>query len=261
MIEHRNPVTTEQAAQAVAPARDRRLGDAEEQLRYLVGEAGAADRRQRRDDLHQRLAGAAGFRHRDEARRSERQTRQHPRIGVGIEIVHEVQARAVAQCAEPRHPAAGELRHRLAAEARPAGAEKDDVSGTGHQPLRRALDGCDIIGLFWEPQQRQLAVRMARPDPCQRTGTARQRIGIGRGRHAAAADTLLTGIVDGLRDRREQDSHGLALKPASRQPPLAGVTGGRPTTVTSMPPSSSRLATRFTSAMVTASTRLLRLSM
>jgi hypothetical protein len=41
---------------------------------------------------------------------------------------------------------------------------------------------------------------------------------------------------------------------------LAAVTGGRPTTVINMPPSSSRLATRFTSAIVTASTRLLRLS-
>src|SRR5215475_4637904 len=45
------------------------------------------------------------------------------------------------------------------------------------------------------------------------------------------------------------------------QPPLAGAGCGLPTTVTSMLPSSRRLATRLTSAKVTALTRSLRLSM
>jgi hypothetical protein len=105
VIEHGDAVAGEKIAQAVAPARDRGLGDAEEDFGRLCGKAGGAHRRQGRDGLHQRLAGAAGFRYRDEARRGERQPCQQRRIGVGIEIVHEVQARAVAQSAEPRHPA------------------------------------------------------------------------------------------------------------------------------------------------------------
>ena len=127
VIEHGDAMAGEKIAQAIAPAGDRRLGDAEEDFWRLCGKAGGAYRRQGRDGLHQRLAGAAGFRYRDETRRGERQPRQHRRVGVGIEIVHEVQARAVAQSAEPRHPATGELRHRLATEARSAGTEKDDV--------------------------------------------------------------------------------------------------------------------------------------
>ena len=83
---------------------------------------------ERRDRLHQRLAGAARFRHRDEARRGERQAREQRGVGPGVEIVHEMQARAGAQRADAGDAAAGELRHRLAAEARSAGAEKDDVA-------------------------------------------------------------------------------------------------------------------------------------
>ena len=216
------PWCGEKIAQAIAPARDRGLGDAEEDFGRLCGKAGGAHRRQGRDGLHQRLAGAAGFRYRDEARRGERQPCQQRRIGVGIEIVHEVQARAVAQSAEPRHPATGELRHRLAAEARSAGAEKDDVCGTGGEPFRGAQDAGEIVGLLREPQQRQLAVRVARPDPGQRIRAVRQGIGIGCRRHAVAADVLLAGIIDGL-----QDGHARPPRrgPVNRLSPAKAVAG------------------------------------
>ena len=57
--------------------------------------------------------------------------------GVGVEIVHEVQARTVAQRADARHAMAGKLRQRLAAEARSAGAENDDVGRARGEPARR----------------------------------------------------------------------------------------------------------------------------
>jgi hypothetical protein len=114
-----------------------------------------------------------------------------------------VQARAVTQCAETRHSATGELRHGLAADARPAGAEKDDVFGTVDQPLRGVPDGGEIIGFLGQPQQRQRTVRMARPDPGQRIYAARQGVGKGRRGHTVAADMLLAGIIDRL-----QDGHG-----------------------------------------------------
>jgi hypothetical protein len=56
------------------------------------------------------------------------------------------------------------------------------------------------------------------------------------------------------------DSKPDRAAPPRRQPPLAGAGWGRPTTVISMPASSRRFATRFTSARVTASMRPLRRS-
>ncbi len=98
---------------------------------------GVAHGRQRGDGLHQRLAGAAGFRDRDEARGRERQACEQRAVGVGIEIVHEMQARPLAQQPDARHAVAGELRQRLAAEARPAGAEDHDVARAVGQAARR----------------------------------------------------------------------------------------------------------------------------
>ena len=89
----------------------------------------AFTRGERGGGLHQRLAGAAGLGDRDEARGRERQPLQQRAVGVGIEIVHEMQARAVAQRADALDGVAGELRQRLPAEARSAGAEDDHVGG------------------------------------------------------------------------------------------------------------------------------------
>ena len=55
-----------------------------------------------------------------------------------IEIVHEMDARRLAQRRRRPGRVAGKLRQRLAAEARAAGAEKHDVGRAGRdEPLRR----------------------------------------------------------------------------------------------------------------------------
>ena len=59
--------------------------------------------------------------------------------GVGIEIVHEMQARAARNAPTPGNAVAGELRERLAAEARSAGAEHDDVGGAGRAAASAAV--------------------------------------------------------------------------------------------------------------------------
>ena len=71
----------------------------------------------RGDGLHQRFAGAAGFRHRDEAAGPERQPVEQRAVAVGVEVVHEMDARRIAQGAHARHGVAGKLRQGLAAEA------------------------------------------------------------------------------------------------------------------------------------------------
>ena len=100
---------------------------------------GRLHRGERGGGLHQGLAGAAGFRDRDKARGRERQPLQQRAVGLGIEIVHEMQARAVAQRADARHRVAGKLRQRLAAEARSAGAEEHDVGRAVAQSRRAAV--------------------------------------------------------------------------------------------------------------------------
>jgi hypothetical protein len=85
-----------------------RLGDAEEMIVRI--ESSALHRVERGDGLHQRLAGAPGFRHCDKAAGLQRQALQQPAVAIGIEIVHEMDARRVAQGADPRHRMAGKLR-------------------------------------------------------------------------------------------------------------------------------------------------------
>ena len=76
--------------------------------------------------------------------------REQRGVGPGVEVVHEMQARAGAQRADAGDAAAGELRHRLAAEARSAGAEKDDVLGAGDEPLCGRFDAGEVVGLLRE---------------------------------------------------------------------------------------------------------------
>jgi hypothetical protein len=52
-----------------------------------------------------------------------------------------MQAGPGAQRAEARDAAAGELHQRLAAEARSAGAEKDDILRAGDEPLAASMPG------------------------------------------------------------------------------------------------------------------------
>ena len=68
----------------------------------------------------------------------QRQPFQQRAVAVGIEIVHEMDARRIAQGADAGHGVAGKLRQGLAAEARAAGAEKDHVGGAVAQQRRRS---------------------------------------------------------------------------------------------------------------------------
>ncbi len=68
MVENGDAVALEQRPQAVGLAGLRRLGDAEEQRRDLVLEAGVLDGGQRGDELRQSFGRAAGFGGDDEAR-------------------------------------------------------------------------------------------------------------------------------------------------------------------------------------------------
>ena len=94
MVHHRDVVRGEQRAQTIALAGLQRLGDAEKMLVRI--ELQGLHGIERRDGLHQRLAGAAGFRHRDKAAGLERQSLQQRGVALGIEIVHEMDARRIA---------------------------------------------------------------------------------------------------------------------------------------------------------------------
>ena len=140
--------------------------------------AGAADGVERGHRLHQRLAGAAGLRDRDEARRLQRQHVEQEAECVGIEIVHEMQARKAAQRADAGHVVAGELDQRLAAEARSAGAEDNDVGGVLRQPLGGVGDGCEVVLARRQPQQGKAAILVALAQLLERSFAALQHVGI-----------------------------------------------------------------------------------
>jgi hypothetical protein len=154
VVEQRDLVGAKQRPQTVRLFGRRGLAEAEEQIRDMRRKAGVLEGFERRDGLHQGLAGAAGFRDGDEARLRERQLRQHGAIGLRIEIVHEMQPRPLAQQAHARHRMARELSQRLAAEARSAGAENHDVAGALPQTGRGGLDGGDIAALGGHAQER-----------------------------------------------------------------------------------------------------------
>ena len=102
--------------------------------------------------------------------------------GRGIEIVHEMQARARAQGADARHAVAGELRQRLAAEARSAGAENDDVGRARRAAARAASRSPSRSScLAGSRSSGSVAVGVARAQPVERARRARQRV-IERGR-------------------------------------------------------------------------------
>jgi hypothetical protein len=87
-----------------------------------------------------------------------------------------------------------------------------------------------------------------RAQPVQRLAAAPQRVIERRGRDALGPDAFRARRLDRL-----NEGHPILDED---QPPSFEVTpSGRPTTVTSMPPPSRRLATRLASAKVTASIR------
>ncbi len=107
-----------------------------------------------------------------------------------------MQARPVAERAGAFDGVVGKLRERLSAEARSAGAENDDVGRVAGEPRAGGADGMDIVVPFRQPQQRQRAVGMPRPDPVERSRGALERIVQRGGVDAVGSDALLERAVD-----------------------------------------------------------------
>jgi hypothetical protein len=120
---------------------------------------------------------------------------------LGVEIVHEMQARGRAQRADPGHAMAGELRQRLPAKARPSGAEQHHVTRAVAQARRRFLDGCKIAGLRRQAQERQGAVAVARLEPVERGSGTHKRIVEGRGCDTFRAGAFGARQIDRLSER------------------------------------------------------------
>ena len=118
--------------------------------------------------------------------------------GVGIEIVHEMQARGRAQRADARHRVAGKLHQRLAAQAGTAGAEEDDVGGVFGQPAAGLPDRHQIVMGFRQPQQRQAAIGVARAQAFERGVGAIERGVQGLVGNAVRPDAFFERAVDGL---------------------------------------------------------------
>ena len=117
------------------------------------------------DGLHQRLGGAAGLRDRDEARR--RAAAAAPaarRSSAGSRLSRKCRRGGSRKRADARHGVAGELRQRLPAEARAAGAEEHHVGGALAQQPCVAEDRGDVVAPLRQAQQRQR---------CRRRGAAR----------------------------------------------------------------------------------------
>ena len=165
----------QQVAQAVLAAGFRRLAEAKENVGNARAEPCLLEHGQRGDGLHQRLAGAARLRDGHETRRAARQLFQEGVEGDRIEIVHEMDARRFAQDADTGDGVACQLRQSLAAEARTAGAEDHDVTCAFLQTAGRLADQIEIVGLLRQAKQRQRAIFVARAQPGQRIGGARER--------------------------------------------------------------------------------------
>src|SRR5689334_655140 len=162
-----------------------------------------------------------------------------------------MQTRAGAQEACARHCMILKLRQCLPAEARAAGAEEHNVSRTSRaETPRRILDRDQVVVLGGKPQQRQAAVGMARTQPSKRRLGPPKHLGERRRRYAVWSDFVGKRKIDRLLEAHGADYCIFEVTPC-----------GRPTTVTSMPPSSRRLAMRLVSSSVTASIKADRLSM
>ena len=106
----------------------------------------------------------------------------------------------------------------------------------GDEPLCGRFDTGEIVGLLRQPQQRQLAVGVARAEPGQRLAGPRERVG------RRPAPRRHGGRCVPRGQDRSIATAPSTLRDLSRQPPLACVTAGLPTTVTSMLASSMRRA-------------------
>ena len=98
----------------------------------------------------------------------------------------------------PGTPWSRELGQRLAAEARSAGAEDDDIARAGAQPACSGADRGEILARGRQAQERQAAVGMARAQPVERLAAASERVIERSGRDALGADALFARGLDGL---------------------------------------------------------------
>ena len=149
MVEGGNAEALAQGAKTVLRSRRLRLGHGEEQLRDAVGKPRLAYGVDGGDDLHQRLGRASRLRDHDEARALEVEAGKGKLELTGIEIVVEARARAglAAMLVVAGNSPAAELRQRLAAEARPSGAEKDKRTGAMGELLKRIIAVSDRANL------------------------------------------------------------------------------------------------------------------
>ena len=172
MIEHRDAVRLEQIAQAVGLARDARLGDAEEQLGNARLKARRPHGRHERASACTSVSGVPP----DLEVTTKRAVASSNEPSAdcqrdGIEIVVEARARAVLLrlVGKARDVPAAELRQRLAAEARAAGAEEDDGARADAQLGERRLGRDDVRLVLGDAQQRQAALAIValqmRPAP------------------------------------------------------------------------------------------------
>ena len=99
-----------------------------------------------------------------------------------------MQARRIAQYADARHRMAGKLGQRLPAQAGAAGAEQHDIGRACRQPAGGLFDAVEVVTLRGQPQQRQSAVGMPRPQPVERALAAFQRSGESIRRDTFGAD-------------------------------------------------------------------------
>ena len=168
---------------------------------------------------------------------------------VGIEIVHEMQARRRTQRADARHRVTGELRQRLAAEAGAAGAEDHDVGGVLGESLAGVADRRQIVTGFRQPaaaagrrRRGAHATIRARPrrDRARRSAPCRRRRAARSLRSSALSMDWTMAMAAGLSAR---NAH--AAQPVHSALDVSPF--GRPATVTSMPPPNRRLATRLAS--------------
>ncbi len=117
---------------------------------------------------------------------------------VGIEIVHEMHARRAAQETEAGQRVSRELRQRLPAQARTAGAQEHDVGRARFQPARSLGDLGEVALLGRKPHEAQAAVTVARAQSVERSVAALESIAQVGIRDAVRADRSFGCELDGL---------------------------------------------------------------
>ena len=109
--------------------------------------------------------------------------------------------RGRAQRADAGHPVEDELRQRLSAQGRAAGAEHDNIRRARGEPLGSGANRRKVILFFRQPQQRQRAVGMAGAQAVECALRALEHRVQGAVGDAMRTDVLFERAVDGLNHR------------------------------------------------------------